>query len=181
MSETPTQEEVLLFEMPDVDVGTPVEYYPNAVLNSGEPRLGFVVRISRTGRNVVIRTSDGGWFDAVRHIDDPKLQLNQDMRENGAWGRTEYDKELSKRLNTIEDRLASMQSSVDFVSKRLTGKSVSLPAAEKTPYHELREKAIGLGIIFKGNPKRGWLEETVKETLEVAVRKAVVGQETVNG
>jgi hypothetical protein len=169
MSEAPTQEEILLFEMPSVDVGTPIEYFPTAV-RSGEPRLGFVVRVSRTGRNVVVRTSDGGWFDAVRHIDDPKLQMNQDMRENGAWDRTEYDKELNKRLESIEKRISDMQSSVEFVSKRLTGKSASPPVAEKTPYHELREKAIDLGIVFKGNPKRGWLED--------AVRKE---QETVNG
>ena len=172
MSQVPTQEEILLFEMPGIDLGTPVEYFPNAVRNSGEPRLGFVVRVSRTGRNVVIRTSDGGWFDAVRHIDDPKLQLNQDMRENGAWDRTEYDKELNKRLESIDKRIADMQSSVDFVSKRLTGKAATPPVAEKTPYHDLREKAIDLGIVFKGNPKRGWLEDAVREASE---------QETVNG
>ena len=172
MSQVPTQEEILLFEMPGIDLGTPVEYFPNAVRNSGEPRLGFVVRVSRTGRKVVIRTTDGGCFDAVRHIDDPKLKLNQDMRENGAWDRTEYDKELNKRLESMDKRIADMKSSVAFVSKRLTGKAAAPPAAEKTPYHDLREKAIDLGIVFKGNPKRGWLEDAVREASE---------QETVNG
>jgi|TARA_R110002110_G_scaffold117190_1_gene289739 hypothetical protein len=137
------------FDMPEVDEGTPVSYYPNGKRDTSFPRLGFVVRISRSGRNLMLRTSDGQIFDAVRHLSDPKLRINVEHRENGAWDYTDhYKKELSEREN-MKNRLARLEDILD--DKKGLGS-----------YRALRDKAIELGIEFKGNPKRGWLEEAIQ-------------------
>ena len=153
--DAPTNEELHNFKMPEVVVGTPVTYYPTGMIEGSDVRVGFIIRVSRSGRNVVVRTADGGHFESVRHIDDPKLKLNVDHREAGAWDFTAFHKgelverqEIMGRLDKLEGR-----------------KSATPPAPEKIeePYSNLRAKAIELGIEFKGNPKRQWLEIKVAE------------------
>ena len=153
--DAPTNEELHNFVMPEVVVGTPVTYYPTGMIEGSDVRVGFIIRISRSGRNVVVRTADGGHFESVRHIDDPKLKLNVDHREAGAWDFTEFHKAELVERQGIESRL-----------DRLEGrKTTSPPAPEmiEEPYSCLRSRAIELGIEFKGNPKRQWLEVKVVE------------------
>jgi hypothetical protein len=153
--DTPTNEELHNFKMPEVVVGTPITYYPTGMTEGSDVRVGFIIRVSPSGRNVVVRTADGGHYESVRHIDDPKLRLNADHREAGAWDFTAFHKaelverqEIIGRLDRLEGR-----------------KSAKPPAPEKIeePYSNLRAKAIELGIEFKGNPKRQWLEVKVAE------------------
>jgi hypothetical protein len=151
----PTNEELHNFVMPEVVVGTPVTYYPTGMLEGSDVRVGFIIRISRSGRNVVVRTADGGHFESVRHIDDPKLKLNVDHREAGAWDFPEFHKAALVERQGIEIRL-----------DRLEGRESTSPPAPETieePYSSLRSRAIELGIEFKGNPKRQWLEIKVAE------------------
>ena len=137
------------FEMPEISEGTPVSFLPNGRRDNSVPRLGFAIRISRSGRNLMIRTADGQVYDAVRHLDDPKLRINSEHRENGAWDYTDhYKKELSERED-MKNRLARIEDVLD--DKKGLGS-----------YRALREKAIELGIEFKGNPKRGWLEDAIQ-------------------
>jgi hypothetical protein len=137
------------FDMPIISEGTPVAFFPNGRRDNSVPRMGFVIRISRSGRNLMLRTADGAIYDAVRHLGDPKLKINSDHRENGAWDYTDhYKKELSEREN-MKNRLARIEDMLD--DKKGLGS-----------YRALRDKAIELGIEFKGNPKRGWLEEAIQ-------------------
>jgi len=136
------------FDMPEVDEGTPISYYANGKRDTSFPRLGFVIRISRSGRNLMLRTSDGHIFDAVRHLDDPKLRINSDHRENGAWDYTDHYKKERDAREDLGNRLVRLEDLID--SQKGTGS-----------YRSLRQKAIDLGIEFKGNPKRSWLEEKV--------------------
>ena len=151
----PTSEELHNFVMPEVVVGTPVTYYPTGMIEGSDVRVGFIIRISRSGRNVVVRTADGGHFESVRHIDDPKLKLNVDHREAGAWDFTAFHKAELVERKKIMGRL-----------DKLEGKKAAAPLALESieePYSSLRAKAIELGIEFKGNPKRQWLEIKVTE------------------
>ena len=149
------------FEMPEVAIGTPVTFYTTGMVAGTEPRIGFVVRMSRSGRNLVLRAAGGGYYESVRHIDDPKLKINSDHRENGAWDFTEYHKDtlmaakaLAKRLNRIEEVMGLSGPTEEKAEKK--------PAEpQEVSYKSLREKALELGIEFKGNPKRQWLEEKV--------------------
>ena len=160
MSIVPTQEEIQTFKMPEVEVGTPVTFYANGLKEGTEPRIGFILRISRSGRNVVIRTAEGGHYESVRHIDDPKLQLNSDHRENGGWDFAEFHKQELKEREEIRARLAALEFSA--TKKTVRRKKASDSKTEET-YSSLRERALGLGIEFKGNPKRQWLEQKVQE------------------
>ena len=76
------------FKMPVVDVGCPVSFYPNAQKDQ-YAQLCFVVRVSKTGRNVMLRNANGQIHEGCRHYDDPKLEWNVDHRENGCWDYTE--------------------------------------------------------------------------------------------
>ena len=162
MTDVPTQDEINGFEMPDVALGTPVTFYLNGLRDGTEPRIGFVLRISRSGRNVVIRTAEGGHYESVRHINDPKLRINSDHRENGAWDFTDFHKAEEKKRQLIDARIAALEhSATDKIIK-----SASTSKKEVT-YSELREQALSLGIEFKGNPKRKWLEQEVAKVREL--------------
>ena len=153
--DAPTNEELHNFKMPEVVIGTPVTYYPTGMTEGSDVRVGFIIRVSRSGRNVVVRTADGGHFESVRHIDDPKLRLNADHREAGAWDFTAFHKAELVERKKIVGRLDKLEGR----------KSAKPPAPEKIeePYSNLRARAIELGIEFKGNPKRQWLEIKVAE------------------
>jgi len=103
--DAPTNEELHNFIMPEVVVGTPVAYYPTGMIEGSDVRVGFIIRISRSGRNVVVRTAEGGHFESVRHIDDPKLKLNVDHREAGAWDFTAFHKAELVERRDINSRL----------------------------------------------------------------------------
>ena len=154
------------FEMPEVVIGTPVTFYANGMVEGTEPRIGFVVKMSRSGRNLVLRAAGGGYYESVRHIDDPKLKINSDHRENGAWDFTEYHKDalmsakaLSKRLSRIEE-VMGLSGPIKAKATNPDGEKVSAKPQEVS-YKSLRDQALELGIEFKGNPKRQWLEEKV--------------------
>jgi hypothetical protein len=101
------------FVMPVVDVGCPVSFYPNAQKDQ-YAQLCFVVRISKTGRNVMLRNANGQIHEGCRHYDDPKLDWNVDHRENGCWDFTdewkrseEQAKDILSRLEAVEKRLST--------------------------------------------------------------------------
>lgn len=160
MSIVPTQEELQSYTMPEVEIGTPVTFYANGLKEGTEPRIGFILRISRSGRNVVIRTASGGHHESVRHIDDPKLQLNSDHRENGGWDFTGYHKQELKDREEIKARLSALEFSA---TKNTVRRKKSADSTTEETYGSLRKRALGLGIEFKGNPKRQWLEQKVQE------------------
>ena len=149
------------FEMPEVVIGTPVTFYTTGMVAGTEPRIGFVVRMSRSGRNLVLRAAGGGYYESVRHIDDPKLKINSDHRENGAWDFTEYHKETKLAAATLDERLSRIED-VMGVGKPIEEKvEKEATKPQEVKYKSLRDQALELGIEFKGNPKRQWLEEKV--------------------
>tara|TARA_R100001126_G_scaffold94942_1_gene66258 strand:- start:126 stop:512 length:387 start_codon:yes stop_codon:yes gene_type:complete len=99
------------FEMPKILVGTPVSFYPQANTDM-HPILAFVARISRTGRNIMLRAHSGAIFEGVRHCDDPKLQWNVDHRENGCWDYTDEWKRVEAARSELEERVAKLESSI---------------------------------------------------------------------
>ena len=154
------------FEMPEVAIGTPVTFYANGMVEGTEPRIGFVVRLSRSGRNLVLRAAGGGYYESVRHIDDPKLLLNSDHRENGAWDFTEYHKSVEIASKMLAKRLSRIEEVMNIggpVAEEVVKEEPLEPAETEVEisYKDLKDKAMELGIEFKGNPKRQWLEDQV--------------------
>lgn len=114
VTEMPTQQEIDSFQAPTVLFGRLVAFFPNAIRNSRKPSLGWVTASNGRITNIFEVTQHGGTLlrEGVRHIDDPKLKLNEDQRASGAWDFTEDDKtraeedaEFHKRLMALEQSL----------------------------------------------------------------------------
>ncbi len=105
------------FVMPDIELGSPVMFHH--AHDTTNPQLGFVVRIGRTGKNVVIRTSDRHVHESVKHVDDPRLDWNIDHRESGSWDYTPEWKRLEKERHDLETRVAALEhTATKTVSRR---------------------------------------------------------------
>ncbi len=98
------------FQMPYVKVGQPVLWFPGGLRTGKDPHVAFVLKASQ--RNMSLKTIGGMRYDAVRHIDDPKLKMNEDQRENGAWDYTDEFKDQKARWDLIEEQLAAMESRI---------------------------------------------------------------------
>lgn len=96
------------FKMPVVEVGCPVSFYPHAQKDK-YAQLSFVVRVSKTGRNLMLRNANGQIHEGVRHYDDPKLDWNVDHRENGCWDYTDEWKRSEEQAKDILSRLEALE------------------------------------------------------------------------
>ena len=94
--------------MPKVAAGTAVIFYPTGRRDS-HVTVAFLVRTSRTGRNVMLKTVDGLVYDAVRHVSDPKLEINSDHRENGAWDFTDEYKLMRDSYRDVLARVEALE------------------------------------------------------------------------
>lgn len=138
-----TQEQVAAFKMPQVLPGTAVFWYKNA-LKSSDPQIGYVLKCaSRSVQLYIPRTNQIMYV--CRHVDDPKLRLNSDQREDGAWDFTDEYREIKRFREEIGARLEALeQKSGD-------------------DYQALRSEAIALGVEVKGNPKKDWLKQQIEQ------------------
>lgn len=76
------------YQMPKPTIGSAVVFYKYGTkVQSRDPEIGFVLKAH--ARAIVIRTANGDFKGEVRHLADPKLQLSEEQRENGAWDFTE--------------------------------------------------------------------------------------------
>lgn len=157
---TVSQEQIMNFQMPRVRHGELVAWYPTGT-RSQAPEVAQVFRVS--GRNVHLVTATKGVKEAVRHIDDPKLKLNSDQREMGAWDFTEAAKENAQRLEELEDevRLMRRQISTLIAAQQKKQASPKKAGGGLRKYQSLRNRALELGIEFEGNPPTTWLEEQI--------------------
>ena len=104
------------YVMPSVKLGSPVFFYDRHDL--ANPILGFVARHSRTGKNLVIRTTDGHVYDGVRHVTDPKLTWNHDHRESGSWDYTDEWKRVEEEREEMKARIAALEHSATKTATR---------------------------------------------------------------
>ena len=106
-TEVSPQQEAHDFEMPKVQVGTAVFFYPNHVTT--HPHLAWVTSIGRTGKNLVLRTAERMVYDTVKHVDDPRLKWNVEHRESGSWDFTDEWKRLEEERRLIKARLDALE------------------------------------------------------------------------
>lgn len=108
--ERPTSEEITEFTMPEALQGTEVSFYKNGMAEGRPPELGTIVRVHNSRRTVTIQIAGGTIQQSVRHLDDPKLRINSDHRENGAWDFTPEYKRREREVLEINQRLARLES-----------------------------------------------------------------------
>lgn len=113
VANTPTDEEINAFVAPEVMIGQPVVFYPMAQINSRRPSMGTVIWIGQNNRIVDILEVDqhGKTLvrECVRHVDDPKLKLNEDQRENGAWDFTPHSKAERERWEDMSHHVRAIE------------------------------------------------------------------------
>lgn len=101
-------EALTAFEMPRPMCGQQVLFYQHASPTE-QPLIGFVLRVSRNSIELEAR---GMAYATVRHVSDPKLNLNDHQKMNGAWDFTELDREVPKMRQQIADlqkRVAALE------------------------------------------------------------------------
>lgn len=103
----PTQEEIDTFEMPPVLVGRIVRWYPNAQRNERTMRIAVITKVSKRTCDLTV-LAGGQILDVVRHVNDPKLRLNESQREMGAWDFTEEDVRRDQEILELQKKLDSM-------------------------------------------------------------------------
>lgn len=104
-------EDISNFTMPRPSRGQCIAWYPNGT--RGDSETAFVLSVGK--RNIVLRTATGIPMETVRHIDDPKLQLNAEQRASGAWDFTEHD----KKMNEMTASLAGLKATVETLTARV--------------------------------------------------------------
>lgn len=133
--------------MPTVTTGHVVRWWASGVKDLGEAKVGNVLKSSH--RNCDILLIGGIRMDAVRHCDDPKLDMNKHQRESGAWDFTEEYYESCRKYDDIISRLDALEE--------------TLKPGNIKEYQDLRKEAIDLGCEVKGNPKKADLIEMIEE------------------
>lgn len=135
------------YSMPQVPVGTPVIWYRYGRARRQDAMIGYMIHCG--ARNATIFLANGRRMDAVRHVDDPKLDLNVDQREQGAWDFTqeykdfkEFRNEVNKRLLEMENAIAGLQSP----DKQKKASSSNNKGQGLSRYRELKAKCQELGI-----------------------------------
>lgn len=152
------------FEMPRCTVGLPILWYRNGVKDRTSVEMAYMLTCG--SRTAVIHSSSGRRVDAVRHIDDPKLKLNSDQREQGAWDFTDDYKEFHRWKGDISKKLADLEARL--AARSTTGaKRGPKPGCEAPPqwtrYQALRRRARELGLQFGRRTKQAELAAMVAE------------------
>ena len=120
------QNEIAQFVMPRPCVGQSVTYYPHA--NPASHELAFVLKVEH--RCVWVQRASGIAVQTVRHMADPKLQLNEHQRLSGAWDFTERDRQLDA-LADYETRMRELTQRVTAVENKLARHAERFDKAEK--------------------------------------------------
>lgn len=150
----PTHEEIMKFTMPPIEHSAPVVWYALGERHSRAKEVAFVLHTG--GRTISLYTARGVRIDAVRHVDDPKLRLSVEQRENGAWDYTpEYLRlrELEERVAELHKVVADLEKSVKSRPRKSTPEERAAAqrqaeAAKRNleAYRALQEEARAWGI-----------------------------------
>lgn len=110
---TPVQNAAMMnFRMPTIQIGQSVVWHQFGQKEHGRGEISFVIAVSPSGRTIAIRRPTGHCIEGVRHINDPKLQLDIG-RENGAW---EYTEEFTAYLKFRDETEQTIQMLTEDVS-----------------------------------------------------------------
>lgn len=100
------------FKMPEVFAGETVYHWPAGERQNLEGRhLGVVFRVHTRTLELYDPVSRQ-YFDAVFHVDDPRLKRSVEIREQGAWERPKWNELIAgiiPRLDAIEQRLDKLE------------------------------------------------------------------------
>ena len=131
------KDEIRAFKMPKVYQGQPVVWYKDGTKNANVFTIGLIIKATPANVTLLLPEFRQSRRDAVPHVNDPRLKLGTDHRENGAWDFTPYHREmlsgdgidstdLSGTIEQLANRLDTMQAALDALA-------VSSDEAEDAP------------------------------------------------
>ena len=139
------------FQMPQCTIGVPVLWFPSGRPSRQKAQVAYMIHCG--GRTVTLQLATGRRLDAVRHIDDPKLQLNADQREQGAWDFTDEHKAGAAFRQEARARLDAIEAQLDIKDRPsqpgMSEQHKREMADRMRHYQALKKKALGLGIEVK--------------------------------
>lgn len=111
MKETETdslQQSINEYRMPRANTGLLVLWYRNGHRDRTRVEVAYMLHAGERTATIYSLMSQRR-VDVVRHVDDPKLQLNPEQRENGAWDFTDDYKAQHAFRESIEERISAME------------------------------------------------------------------------
>lgn len=107
------------FDMPEVYQGATVLWYRHGTKEAGTPETVTVIRVRQ--RAIGVRLADNSTVLGVRHIDDPKLTVNEHHRENGGWDHSDDHKFWKGTAQTMAAEVADMKAKVAALEDLVLG------------------------------------------------------------
>lgn len=157
------RKQIAEFSMPQATTGTLVMWYRSARRSGSDAIVAYILHCG--ARTAQLFLASGRRVDAVRHIDDPKLGLNQDQREQGAWDFTPESKKFAADKMELEKRVASLEKAVEALSKSKGGikkKPGPPPGTDNlADYRRLKQRAENLGL--NPNQKKAELQDQIDQ------------------
>ena len=102
-----SQEDITNFKMPRPYVGQQVRWYSTGRSDPSRVNAAIVTRI--VDKSIDVSVILGMAKFAVRHVGDPRLKMNEDMRREGAWDFTEEFYQNLARWSEFEVRLTRLE------------------------------------------------------------------------
>ena len=128
------QKELLEYQMPKPEVGDLVIWYRQAQRIERREQAAIVTRVGEKVIDVFLVGVGGRVLSGVKHVSDPRLRLNDDMREDGSW-------DFRKSDQRFEARLGELMAKIEAIEEALRPESNGFQEIQ-----ELRSKAKDLGV-----------------------------------
>lgn len=117
------------YDMPQPSKGQCIIFYPKGAVTPANAEIAFVTKLGEKAIGVSHRGQ--GW-DTVFHVDDPRLELNPDLRRDihGVWEFNEADIEVNERLDHLETVVAALTAEIGSLKKPAAKKRTAAPKPE---------------------------------------------------
>jgi len=102
------------FRMPAATLNQEINWYHLAD-PTNEPKPALVRFLGTLAIDVTVRHGIWEEIDSVRHISDPALISNPNLRDAGGWDFTDEYKERMNTAAEIRDRLSTIESRLDSI------------------------------------------------------------------
>jgi len=150
--DAPSKAECDAFKSPCVPFGSPIVFFPRGMRGNSKQdvMIGWAMKSNGTTTSVFAVDQYGGFrvWEQALHIDDPNLRRSPDIRAEGAWDFTEFDKLERERREDIDRRLSALESAL--LSEVNTDREVLLVMAKKaglTGYSKMKNGEIRQKLV----------------------------------
>jgi hypothetical protein len=129
------QKDIDTFVMPRLLSGQTIRWWGDGTTHR-PPTIAIVVAVGR--RSIQLRTASGMVKNEARHIDDPKIRMNEEQRRDGAWDYTDEYLENQRIMGSILNRLDALETDmaktkVAVATRQVQGEDGDEPAKERKP------------------------------------------------